>query len=76
MPDKDFSELWARDGKRIVRDSASMEQVAEYFFMQGRNHERPSLSAQEAQRVEAATVGESINYTHLGDVLEAKRQIG
>jgi hypothetical protein len=35
---KEFEALYARDGQRIVRESASVKQISEYWFLQGTKH--------------------------------------
>lgn len=35
---KDFEALWARDANEVIRKSASIKAVAEWFFTQGERH--------------------------------------
>ena len=35
----------------------------------------PSLSPEDATKLESATIGESLRYEHLGDVMRARKQV-
>lgn len=73
-----FQALYEREGKQIVARCATAQEMAEAFYRKGfedANAVPSILSPEDAAKLESQTIGETINYAHLGDVIEAKKHV-
>ena len=77
--EQQFNDLFQTEGAEIVARSATAREIARHFYLRGRLDSNEQalnrMSHQDAAKVEAATIGEHMNYQHLGDVLEARKQV-
>lgn len=79
---EEFERVWAQFESLVI--DASPKEACELFYMKGHCDGKESvlkdirplvhqMSPEESAKVEMETIGETINYAHLGDVIEAKK---
>lgn len=80
----DFELVWLQF--LPLTDGADMKEIAELFFRKGLCEGKESvlseirplvsnLTLEEAQKVEAATIGETVRHGHLRSVIDAQKQL-
>lgn len=81
---EEFERVWSQF--EPLTEGEQLKAVCELFYMKGHCDGKESvlseirplvhkMSPQESAKVESETIGETINYRHLGDVIEAKKHV-